>query len=331
MQTPSGLFVASPSARTGYFKVWLRDNCYVALGFDRCGDHETATKIMHGILDILQKHKDKIVWATKNKPTEPYQFIHARYHPDTLEEFHEPWGNKQNDAIGLILYMIGDMHLRHGGVLRGKDDIEMMQLLVNYLENIVYWEMPDNGMWEESEELHASSIGACVAGLMQIEYHVKVPLELIEKGYQALDELLPRESKSRFCDLALLSLIYPYNILKPSQEHEIVKNVEYYLKKNFGVIRYRGDKYYSLDSNGHQEAEWTMGYPWLAIIYEQMGDHASALDDLCATKRLLHEGGLPELYYSGTKTPNDNSPLAWAEAMYAIALHNIKDKSIMKP
>ena len=64
-------------------------------------------------------------------------------------------------------------------------------------------------MWEENMELHASSVGACVAGLRSVKMLVNVKDELIQKGEETLRFLLPRESETKETDLSLLSLIYP--------------------------------------------------------------------------------------------------------------------------
>ena len=64
------------------------------------GEWDVVSKDYHTLLDIFDKHIDKINWATTNKPFESWQFIHARYNPETLEEFWESWGNKQHDAVG---------------------------------------------------------------------------------------------------------------------------------------------------------------------------------------------------------------------------------------
>ena len=45
----------------------------------------------------------------------------------------------------------------------------------------------------------------------------------IEKGEQALRQLLPRESVSKFCDLALLTLIYPFMVTTEAETLEILK------------------------------------------------------------------------------------------------------------
>ena len=121
-------------------------------------------------------------------------------------------------------------------------------------------------MWEENEEVHASSVGACVAGLKKISKIIDVPPVLIQKGEETLNQLLPRESESKDTDLALLSLIYPYDVVSEGQRMQILQDVERKLVRQRGVIRYAGDYYFNRDG----EAEWTFGFPWLAIIYKQL-------------------------------------------------------------
>ncbi|MBS7629897.1 glycoside hydrolase family 15, partial [Candidatus Bathyarchaeota archaeon] len=147
---------------------------------------------------------------------------------------------------------------------RSKKDKQIVQKLVYYLSSIEYWHDKDNGIWEENEEVHASSVGACVAGLKKISKIVYVPKWLIKNGEQTLKKLLPKESETKEVDMALLSLIYPYDIINKKMVLKILKNIEENLVKNKGVIRYPGDMYYSINK---KEAEWTMGFPWLAIIY----------------------------------------------------------------
>src|SRR3982751_2489331 len=63
--TPAGLFLASShSVQTGYDKAWLRDNVYEALAFEYAGEWKTVTQTYHTLLDIFDKHIDKINWAT---------------------------------------------------------------------------------------------------------------------------------------------------------------------------------------------------------------------------------------------------------------------------
>ncbi len=320
LQHPSGLFSASSqSAKTGYDKAWIRDCIYESLGFEAMKSWAEVRKAYHALLDVLKKHEYKIDHAIREKPKHSYQYIHARYHPNTREEFFEEWGNKQNDAVGALLFKISDLELRGINILRGEDDLRIMQKLVNYLNSIEYWHDADNGMWEENEEVHASSVGACVAGLKKASKLVDVPAEMIAKGEEALMALLPKESNSKEADLALLSLIYPYNIVGKNTAMQILRNVEQNLVREKGVARYIGDRYYS---NG-AEAEWTMGLAWLAIIYKQMNlPEKYAFYMRKCVMAMNEKGELPELYYAGTCTHNENSPLGWAQSMFIVMMES---------
>lgn len=330
LQAPTGLFVASPQGvSTGYDKAWLRDNFYMSLAFERVGDWETARGIWRAILDVLLKHEYKIDWAAKEKPHASWQYIHARYHPETFEEFWEEWGNKQNDAVGAVLFKLADLETRGHGILATEDDKRIVQKLVDYLNTVQYWNDPDSGMWEEGEELHASSIGACVAALKMTARlpYVKIPEGIIEKGEAALKAILPRESKTKFADLALLSLIYPYDVVSPEVADEIIENVEYHYARRKGVIRYKNDRYYNKNVDGvSEEAEWTMGLAWLVVIHKRRGNAEKAKEYLNKARgTLTPEDKIPELYYSNSEKPNENIPLGWAESMFIIALAELNE------
>jgi phosphorylase kinase alpha/beta subunit len=315
LQHKEGLFIAAPSDKTGYSKAWIRDNIYASFGMEVV-DREAVIKMMHKLFDIFRKHEYKLDWAIREKPKHAYQYIHARYDPETLEEYNEEWGNKQNDAIGAFLFRAADLHSKGYWVIRDEADRRIVEKLVLYLESVEYWKDKDNGMWEENEEVHASSVGACLAGLRAVASIVYVPLELIKKGEDALNNLLLRESETKECDLALLSLIYPYNIVSKEMAELILKNVEDKLVRERGVIRYVGDKYYNIDG----EAEWTMGFAWLAIIYKALGNKEKYQHYMKKTVECFNEeGGLPELYYSNSCEHNENSPLGWAQSLYIVA------------
>ena len=265
------------------------------------------------------------------KPQFRHEYIHARFNPETFDEFWEEWGNKQNDSIGAILFKIGELeHHRGITILENEDDIRITNKLVKYLSSIQYWHDEDSGMWEENEEIHASSVGACVAGLMNIKKlpHIEVPEGLIEKGKKTLRMLLPRESKKKFIDLALLSLIWPYNVLTPKQRDEVLMNAEYHLVRRKGLIRYKNDYYYNKNEDGYsEEAEWTFGFSWLAIIYEKLGDMKKAKKYVgLAESTINNDNKIPELYYSNSEKYNDNTPLGWSESLFVVALYYINKK-----
>ena len=131
LQYDSGLFAASQKGiDTGYDKAWLRDNFYECLAFEVVGDYETVQKTYRAILDIFKKHEYKIDHAISKKPEHTHQYIHARYHPLTFDEYWEEWGNKQNDSIGCILYKVGELEKKQKGLSLDEDDIRVLQKLV---------------------------------------------------------------------------------------------------------------------------------------------------------------------------------------------------------
>ena len=184
-------------------------------------------------------------------------------------------------------------------------------------------------MWEENQELHASSVGACLAGLKMARHipGIEVPEDLIIKGETTLTTLLPRESDAKFVDLALLSLLWPYEIVSNEQRDRILENVEYHLLRERGVIRYKGDRYYNKNADGwSEEAEWTFGLSWLSIIYEKMGNTEKAAEFLEKAKETVSKKGIPELYFSNSTTYNDNTPLGWSESLFVVALHDMNER-----
>ena len=154
-----------------------------------------------------------------------------------------------------------------------------------------------------------------------------MPDVAIERGEHALRALLPRESVTKFCDLALLTLIYPFAVTTEEETKEILRNVEYHLVKDRGVLRYKLDRYYNNNIDGYsEEAEWCFGLSWLAIIYAERGEKDNAFYWLRRAKgAITPEGKVPELYYSHTDKPNENTPLGWAESMYVVALQKVKE------
>lgn len=330
LQKPSGVFTASAhDVQTGYDKAWLRDIYFMTLGFLETGEIDVVQKAAKALLTVFVKHKDKINWAIENKPKEAWQYIHARFHPETFEEYWEEWGNSQNDAVGEVLNLLVELELRGKSVIDTDDEKQMVQKVVDYLIAIEYWHDRDNGIWEENMEVHASSIGSCVAALKKakkLEW-LHVPEDAIVLGEKALRDLLPRESLTKFADLALLSLIYPFAVTTEEETLKILQNVEYHLTKDKGVIRYKLDRYYNNNPDGYsEEAEWCFGLSWLAIIYAERGNKEKAFYYLRRAETAVTEEGLvPELYYSHTNQPNENTPLGWSESMYVVALKKVKD------
>lgn len=321
MRLKNGAYTASLS--DDYYYVWIRDVVYTVIPYIQ-DPSDKYEKAYHALLDTLHTYEWKIDIHTKVKPQFPYEFIHSRYSKD-LKELDEEWGHAQNDAIGALLWGIGEGQRNGKKIIRDDKDLQIVQKLVDYLECLQYWECPDNGMWEENIEIHASSIGACVAGLISVKMLVHVKEELIKKGEQSLRFLLPRESITKSTDLALLSLIYPYRIVDQAMATQILSDITTKLERTYGVIRYENDLYY----NNGSEAEWCFGFPWLGLCYIEVGIYDKAKEYVEKAKSVTPENfEIPELYIGGTNTPNGNTPLAWSVSLMYLFLKKIKRISL---
>ncbi|MEH7176766.1 glycoside hydrolase family 15 protein [Neobacillus vireti] len=327
LRLPHGLYLASSSK--DYHYVWLRDSFYMALPYLE-QNNQFYEMTYHRILDLFREYEWKLDIHTVQKPREQWEYIHSRYSASEVREIDTPWGHAQHDAIGAILWGIGMGQTKGKNIIRDEKDHEIVQKLVGYLGCVEYWQDADNGMWEEWREVHSSSVGACVAGLQAVRDIVFVPGEWITNGYQALSNLFPGESSDRPFDLAQLSLIFPYQVLTGDKAKVIVNQVEKVLLRERGVIRYKGDSYYStVEHEGRHhnltfyygtEAEWTFGLPWLALCHLELGNIEKANHYIKQTESvMLTDGSLPELYFAKCAEYNSNTPLGWGSAMYILA------------
>lgn len=316
LRNGDGAFKAASS--DDYNACWIRDQLYANFAYFYLGETEKFSTGIRVVFDILEKSKKKIEQATCQTPSAGHEFIHAKFDADTYNEITNDWGHHQVDAIGLFLYSVAFAE-KHGiSVVENKNDKEILQLLVSYLTSVRYWEQPDNGMWEEWYDLHASSIGAAVKGLSAVrdmELAV-VPSDLIDRGMRTLFALLPNESAHHDADMAQLSLIWPYDLVPPQLADAIVNQITGKLVQPNGLNRYWDDNYYRSD-NG-VSAEWTMGFFWLSLAASEQGKRAEAQEwFLRGLATMTPEGELPELYQNGK--PNKNTPLAWSHSLALIA------------
>lgn len=333
----NGLYLASSSVTYGY--TWLRDNFYISLAFlnDLSDTYERAFWRM---LDLFKELEWKIDIHVKTRPQHKYEYIHARYSAEDVKEIHDQeWAHDQNDCIGEILWGIGEGIRRGKQMIRNEHDIHIIQKLVYYLNTLEYWDDVNSGMWEEVSERRASSIAACLAGLEKVSDIVYVPSHMIVNGYKALYELFPKESTTRNVDLSLLSLIYPYDLIPKNLVQEILHNVEKELLTNTGVIRYKADSYFSTLEKEYgrnypqefyrgTEGSWCMGFPWLSLCYQSIGEYDKAKYYIEKTESvMLEDGSLPEIIMADG-TVNPNTPLLWGNSLYIQAKEKLINKEL---
>ncbi len=350
----NGGYLASPNpgkpdGMGRYDVYWLRDIMYATYANEYLGNMEDMIQSYELVMTIMMKYRDKICDAIRKMP-KTGSALHARYHPNTLEELSPDWGHHQLDVLGLFLYKTGDLIKKGHYIIKTNEERGLIMDIIQYLFTYRWETHPDFGMWEEGPELHSSSIGAVLAGLTMwfddghydYKYTHKTDLYKIvavserffDTGRDSLYKLLPNESSTRLCDFAQLSLIWPYNIIDEAMKKMIITNTEERLVRKNGVIRYEGDWYFNSDPKNltGNEAEWPLGFAWLSIIHNKQAqwhseDAAHALGHLKKSREylrqidgLMQDGAIPELYSAGK--PNENTPLSWAHSFHIIALQS---------
>ena len=314
---PNHFYKASTSNMYSYS--WLRDNFYCSLP-ELWNDPSSYTKTYHTWLDYYKQIEEKYSKFTslinKGYIEHDYEFPNPRINQDLSEIHSSGWNHIQLDTIGYFLFGIAKGVENGLGIIRDDSDVIIINKVIKMMGAIDYTTVGGSDCWEENKECpRASTIGVIVVGLKELRNlnieSIIIPIKLITDGANALNSILPKETPTRQYDLAQLFLLYPFNVLSKEMTKIVLKNVEENLVSEHGVYRYLGDKYYS---NGG-EALWTMGFAYLGLIYCQIGNKEKAryYYEKLVSDSIGYE--IPELYYNGTKNPNDNNPLSWSVAM----------------
>ncbi|MHA1816691.1 MAG: glycoside hydrolase family 15 protein [Candidatus Heimdallarchaeaceae archaeon] len=330
LRKPNGMFVASNGPHYCNFS-WIRDIYYQAkpsLKLDPEAYKQTYQTLTNYYLGLDEKYDNKMQWLVDAPQVNSSCFIHPRFNWEDLSEITSNWGNIQLDTFGYYLLAISE-GVEKGIEIKGAKDVCIK--LIKILDSIEFWKIEDNAIWEENEEIHASSIGAVLGGLISFVCVVEPGLiddmmvnKLIDKAEFTLKNLLPCETKTKSVDLALLTLIYPFNAVSSDMARKIISNVTKELERSMGVIRYHGDAYYSNSIYGGynerigEECEWCMGFAFLAHAHKQLGNHKDSekyFKKMVEIHKYNDENGLPEGYYSKSKDANCNSTLGWPTGM----------------
>jgi GH15 family glucan-1,4-alpha-glucosidase len=304
-----GIYAASASqeddATSGYQNAWLRDNAMVAFSRFACGDAESAMRTARGLTSFLKTQAEKMerIIAKPKRKEEVQERPHIRFNPKTLEENGEEWTHAQNDALGEAVWLRFLLANEAGCALEAEER-DLYALFPAYFEAIQYWKDADSGAWEEARKVNSSSIGAVMAGLLEMEKHARerseipgvrksVLAELLKRGRRVLEVQLPFEAPpERKADAALLFLIYPLGVVTDARmKRLIVSLVRARLRGEVGIRRYLGDSYFCQDYDewypaGERgadfaprlavrneflqpgcEAQWCLFDPLLSVIY----------------------------------------------------------------
>ena len=320
-QLKSGLFPAAnfdsfEKDETGMTNAWLRDtSCIGLILLDT--NRDVAIEAVKGILSCLDAIRQSFENSIESgqAPVTDGSRPPVRFTGEDSVPLYD-WANAQNDALGYALQFIGKVaKLDVIDVDRG-----LINVLVSYLETVRYWEDADSGHWEEIKKVNASSIGTVVAGLRAIRSvtadETKITA-LIERGNEALNAILPFESKTpryeRAYDSALVFLVEPQSVVSDEMAEKIIIQTEQNLMGEHGFRRYENDSYWGPDYREHfqvgsrtedfskpenmalrnryltpgNEAQWTLIDPLMAIYYARQYQKQAKPEDARQAKRFI--------------------------------------------
>ncbi|WP_163930060.1 glycoside hydrolase family 15 protein [Paraferrimonas sp. SM1919] len=381
----TGLFPASSSINNhgDYTDAWVRDNVYTimavwasAIAMKKAGRaveadrlEQSSIKMMRGLLQSMMRQANKV--ESFKHSHSPSQSLHAKYNTITGLEVvaDDAWGHLQIDATSLYLLMLAQM-------TKGGLRIIATQGEVDFIQNLIYYisyahSIKDFGIWERGNkinngkpEVNASSVGMAKAALQALDrlnlfcqqdaanacVH-SIP-DSIARCRSTLRALLPKESRSKEVDSALLSIIgFPaFAVSDPSLIDKTEKEICSKLEGEYGFKRFLLDghqteiedtsrmhyQHSELINFANIESEWPLFYCYMYINSLFQGDSAKAkkyrqkLDKVAIKKHGYSM--LPELYYvekkfiesekcqpgSQPRVANDNLPLIWAQSLFYV-------------
>lgn len=198
---PSGLFPASEltpemAKATGMGMAWLRDNAHMVNAFLEAGRTDLAVPAGRAMLEVLTRNHAIL------DGTSPMQRLPVRVDGTTLENDAEP--RVQNDATGYALWAVSKL-IHNDAIQPDAHNLNTIAKTTRYLQRIEYWHDPDHGHWEEDLAVHATSIGAVMAGLRtpdalfgHLGYRPGIDIRQLEaKGSETLDAMIQKGTTRR--------------------------------------------------------------------------------------------------------------------------------------
>ncbi len=301
-------------------RIWLRDSFFILLYYFMSDQRDTSQKALDRIVSLLEQNggRPAICYDSDLKPVSVHNFLTGK--PADL----------QNDVMGAIIWIYGAAKNR--AYKLGKRWSQAVNNIIDILYDEHYWEQPDSGMWEMEEDIRASSVGICVAGLRQLSGwsgcdHEKVDV-LIQEGKKTLKYLLPQETETRKYDAALLSLIWPFRVVDNQMAMRLLSRISDNLVGSTGIKRFINDPYYNCDG---QEAEWGLFIPQILLAMQSIGFYPlnEKYTEWKSIKK-IKEFDYPESFICNNKAPNRNTPLAWTQAMCLMADHLLVMDRVIK-
>jgi len=388
-----GLFPLSIHDKTK-FEGHVRDNVYcataiwaLALAHRHIDDdngktfelEQSAVKCMRGLLFFYMQQADKVEAFKTDQQS--INSLACKFNINTVDVIIDAaYQDLQIDVIALYLLTMVQMISSGLNIIFTIDEVQFIQNLVYYIERT--YRIADYGMWgrgtkynDGHSELNASSIGMVKAALEaingcnlfgskgSISSVIYVDSDAHHRNTAFLQALLPRESKSKTTDAALLTIIgFPgFAVDDVKLREETKERLMTRLNGRFGLKRFERDGYGNiLESNKEMfyeksqlmqfdgiESEWPIFYIYLALEAIFAGDttggeYMTKLQSLL-TYDETHGTTVPKYYYvpkddielerkcsgESIRWPNEEveNMFLWGQSLYIIA-NILSDKLI---
>ena len=362
LRQANGGYICAPVSLTeagdgaAYDVLSLRDLLLASTANEYLGEAERLLGTYALTLQLLEKFHHRIIDAIVSWPAEEdYRaaLLPDRYHPRSLAEIVDAASGHHVYSLGLLIYKLGDL-MKHGfNLIVRPAEIHLLKDLTQYVHNSRWALEPDHGFWREDLQLRASSLSAMIGGFTMwqaggyydfrypvnrdISRLIPIPDRLALDGREAMMSILPAETAYRARDLAQLSLIWPFNVLRddPDLQDALLAQVEGLVGEK-GVRRYDGDPHGAAQDGS--EAEWPIGLAWLAVVLSklvyrdrELGKPRGQLLELLdraevyvqqLDRSVLPDGSIPEFYTEDE--PGRCSPFAMAHGLYITAVLSIR-------
>ncbi|WP_299484566.1 glycoside hydrolase family 15 protein [Acaryochloris sp. IP29b_bin.137] len=382
----SGLLPASTAVNIhgDYTDAWVRDNVYsilavwgLALAYRKDQSdpgrtlllEQSVVRLMRGLLRAMMRQAHKV--ETFKHTQAPLDALHAKYDTPTGDVVvdDDAWGHLQIDATSLFLLMMAQMTASGLLMVYSLDEVHFVQNLVYYISRA--YRTPDYGIWERGNkintgtaEINASSVGMAKAALEAMnglnimgarggpKAVIHVMADEIARTEMKLAALLPRESKSKEVDAAVLSVIgFPaFAVCDRTLVDRTRTKIIDKLQGRYGCKRFLRDGHqtvledhtrlhyetWELKQFEDIESEWPLFFTYSFLDSLFRGDTAQSTFYKTRLQALgVEQDGwslLPELYivpeeqveaekavpHSQDRVPNQNIPLVWAQSLYLL-------------
>ncbi len=317
-----------PKETKNYFYVWPRDAAFTCIAADLLG------------LDIQEKFFDWLIErAEKWKET---GLFYEKYYPNGLQALER----FQPDQTGTILFAIYH-HLKNTNKKITKNYKDLMIKSADGICNAWkkdHFDIMTNDLWEERytfpdlKDNFTYSLAACIKGLECVNEFF--PNEKYITTINEMKNLIMRNAKKKGyffrsfgklndekIDSSLLGLIWPFEIVKPSDPLAIntVSKIIEKLTKDYGVYRYENDEYdgwmYRRIHRNKGAGFWPLLNFWLAIVLNKIGKREEALKYYYKVINSIEEF-IPEQIF-GNNIQKSVSPLCWSHSMFIIATREL--------